>query len=81
MAEPSKGPKKANNSLNATWNTTLCKAARFFLLHALVSVLSSVYFPLHVIISLARALLRIRTCALYAVKLGLWHELAEGSAL
>ena len=74
-AEPSKGPKKANNRLNAIWNTILCKAASFFLLHALVSVLPSVYFPLHVIISLARALSRIRACALYAVKLGLWHEL------
>ena len=30
-AEPSKGPKKANNKLNTTWNTTLCKAASFFL--------------------------------------------------
>ena len=30
-AEPSKGPKKANNRLNATWNTTGCKAASFFL--------------------------------------------------
>ena len=82
-AEPSKGPKKANNRLNATWNTTLRKAASFFLLHALVSVLSSVYFPLHVIISLARALSRIRVCALYAVTLSLWQELMapEGFAL
>ena len=30
MAEPSKGPKKANNGLNATWNTTRCEAANFF---------------------------------------------------
>ena len=29
-AEPSKGPKKANNRLNATWNTTQCEAASFF---------------------------------------------------
>ena len=31
MAEPSKGPKKANNRLNSTWNTTRCKVASFFL--------------------------------------------------
>ena len=30
-AEPSKYPKKANNRLNTTWNTTRCKAASFFL--------------------------------------------------
>ena len=30
-AEPSKGPKKANNGLNSTWNTTRCKVASFFL--------------------------------------------------
>ena len=30
-AEPSKGPKKANNRPNATWNTTPCEAASFFL--------------------------------------------------
>ena len=29
--EPSKGPKKANNGLNTTWNTTRCKAVTFFL--------------------------------------------------
>ena len=26
-AEPSKGPKKANNGLNSTWNTTQCKGS------------------------------------------------------
>ena len=31
MAEPFKGPKKANNRLNSTWNTTRCKVASFFL--------------------------------------------------
>ena len=31
MAEPSKGPKKANNRLNSTWSTTRCKAASFYL--------------------------------------------------
>ena len=31
MAEPSKGPKKANNRLNSTWNTTRCKVGSFFL--------------------------------------------------
>ena len=31
MVEPSKGPKKANNRLNSTWNTTRCKVASFFL--------------------------------------------------
>ena len=30
-AELSKGPKKANNRLNSTWNTTRCKVASFFL--------------------------------------------------
>ena len=30
-AEPSKGPKTANNRLNTTWSTTRCKAASFFL--------------------------------------------------
>ena len=30
-AEPSKGPKEAYNRLNATWNTTRCEAASFFL--------------------------------------------------
>ena len=29
-AEPSKGPEKANNRLNASWNKTRCKAASFF---------------------------------------------------
>ena len=29
-AEPSKGPKKANNRLNSTWDTTQCKAASLF---------------------------------------------------
>ena len=40
MAEPSKGPKKANNRLNSTWNTTRCKVASFFLfsLHLLPRV-------------------------------------------
>ena len=28
-AEPCKGPKMAKNRLNATWNTTRCKAAGF----------------------------------------------------
>ena len=27
-AEPSKGSKKANNRLNATWNTTQCKGSK-----------------------------------------------------
>ena len=31
-AEPSKRPKKANNRLNATWNTTQCKAGSVSLL-------------------------------------------------
>ena len=31
-AEPSKGPKKANNRLNSTWNTTLCKVFSLCLL-------------------------------------------------
>ena len=61
-AEPSKGPKKANNRLNATLNTTRCKA-----LFSLVSVLpkTSVYFSLHIIISLVGALSRIRACVCY----------------
>ena len=31
MAELSKALKRANSRLNATWNTTQCKAASFFL--------------------------------------------------
>ena len=39
-AEPSKGPKKANDRLNSTWSTTRCKVASFFLfgLHLLPKV-------------------------------------------
>ena len=45
--EPSKGPKKANKRLNATWNTLDVRQRASF---ALVFVFpkSSVYFPLHV---------------------------------
>ena len=56
------GPKKANNRLNSTWNTTRCKAASFFLfsLRLLPKVFRIV--PVNVIrmvIDLARALSRI----------------------
>ena len=69
-AEPSKGPKKANNRLNTTWNTTRCKVASFFLFS--LRLLPKVFriLPVNVVIDLARALSRIHARAY-----------AEGSAL
>ena len=58
--------KRLNNRLNTTWNTTGCKAASFFLLVSVFPLKSSVYFLLHVIrvlVSIARAFLRILACA------------------
>ena len=62
-AEPSKGTKKANIRLDSTWNTTRCKAARFFLfsLRLLPEVIR--ILPVNVITSPVRALSRIRTRA------------------
>ena len=45
-AEPSKGPKKANDRLNSTWSTTRSKVASFFLFSLRLLPKSSVYFPL-----------------------------------
>ena len=72
-AEPSKGPKKANNRLNSTWNTTRCKVASFFLFS--LRLLPKVFCILpvdviRVVIYLALALSRISARAY-----------AEGSAL
>ena len=55
-AEPSKGPKKANNRLNSAWNTTRCKAASFFLFS--LRLLPKVFriLPINVIRYQARAL-------------------------
>ena len=63
-AEPSKGPKKANNRLNSTWNMTQCKVASFFLfsLHLLPKVFR--ILPVNIIrmvIDLAHALSRIHS--------------------
>ena len=41
--------KRLNNRLNTTWNTTGCKAASFLFLVSIFPLMSSVYFPLHVI--------------------------------
>ena len=65
-AEPSKGPKKANNRLNSTWNTTRCKVASFFRFS--LRLLPKVFriLPVNVIrmvTDLARALSRIRARA------------------
>ena len=70
MAEPSKGPKKANNRLNSTWNTTRCKGSKVFLFS--LRLLPKVFriLPINVIRDLACALSRI--CA---------RTYAEGSAL
>ena len=59
IAELSKALNKAKNRLNATWNTTQCKAASFFLL---VSVFCSQIFRILSVtrISAVRALFRIR---------------------
>ena len=43
-AELSKGPKKTNNRLNSTWNTTRCKVASFFSV-SVFCLKSSVYLP------------------------------------
>ena len=72
-AEPSKDPKKANNRLNSTWNTTRCKVASFFLFS--LRLLPNVFRILpvdviRVVIYLALALSRISARAY-----------AEGSAL
>ena len=69
-AEPSKAPKKANNRLNSTWNTTRCKVASFFLFS--LRLLPKVFriLPVNVVIDPARALSMIRPRAY-----------AEGSAL
>ena len=68
-AEPSKGPKKANNRLNSTWNTTRCKVASFFLFS--LRLLPKLFRILPVnVISIALAVSRIRSRAY-----------AEGSAL
>ena len=68
-AEPSKGPKKANNRLNSTWNTTGCKVASFFLFS--LCLLPKVFRILPVNVDLERAPSRICVRASYA----------EGSAL
>ena len=73
--------KRLNNRLNTTWNTTGCKAASFFLLVSVFPLKSSVYFPLHVIrvlVSIARAFLRILARVLSRIRTRLY---AEGSAL
>ena len=72
-AEPSKGPKKANNKLNSTWNMTRCKLASFFLFSLHLLHKDFRILPVNVIrmvVDLARVLSRIRACAY-----------AEGSAL
>ena len=72
-AEPSNGPKKANNRLNSTWNTTRCKVASFsmFSLRLLPKVFRKLPVDvIRVVIYLARALSRISPRAY-----------AEGSAL
>ena len=63
-AEPSKGPKQANKSLNAAWNTTLCKAASFFLfsLRLLPKKIIRI-LPITECVSRARELSRIRARA------------------
>ena len=58
--EPSKCPKKANNRLNTTWNTTLCKAVSFFLFILRLLTKSSVYFLLHIILN---SLCAFRNCS------------------
>ena len=57
--EPSKCSKKANNRLNSTWNTTLCKVASFFLFS--LRLLPKVFriLPVNMVINLACALSRI----------------------
>ena len=68
-AEPSKGPKKANNKLNSTWSTTRCKVASVFRFS--LRLLPKVFRILPVnVLDLARALSWIRARAY-----------AEGSAL
>ena len=72
-AEPSKGPKKANNRLNSTWNMTRRKAPSFFVFS--LRLLPKVFHILPVnairmVIDLACVLSRIRA-----------HAYAEGSAL
>ena len=47
---------KANNRPNATWNTSQCKPASSFGDVSVSAQQFSVYFPLHVICSFARAL-------------------------
>ena len=58
-AEPSKSPKKTNNRLNSTWNTTRCKVASFFLFS--LRLLPKVFciLPVNVIRDLVHALSRI----------------------
>ena len=60
-ADPSKGPKKANNRLNSTWNTTRYKVASFFLFS--LRLLPKVFriLPVNVVIDLARAFKDSRT--------------------
>ena len=69
--KPSKGPKKANNRLKSTWNTTQCKVASFFLfsLRLLPKVFRILF--VNVITDLALALSKIRTRA-YAEGSALW---------
>ena len=68
--EPSKGPNKANNRLNSTWNTTRCEVASFFLfsLRFLPKVFRTL--PVNVLRDLARAFSGIHA-----------RVYAEGSAL
>ena len=67
-AEPSKGPKSANNSLTSTWNITRCKESLFLFSLCLLPISFHTYTSCYMIlecVSIAHALLRIRIHAYY----------------